>query len=83
MMHALAILGLLAIAPHMRVWVAGSHIAIAAFLFGCVLFSGSLYAIGFLGRDVAFLTPIGGSSFLIGWLCVVATAIRNMLQRLK
>lgn len=38
------------------------------FFIGIVLFSGSLYALA-LGapRWVAYLTPLGGVSFLIGW----------------
>ncbi|MBD2809632.1 DUF423 domain-containing protein [Xenorhabdus sp. Vera] len=49
------------------------------FSVGIVLFSGSLYCLAFLSLPLKFLvylTPIGGFSFLIGWLCVLIGALR-------
>jgi uncharacterized membrane protein YgdD (TMEM256/DUF423 family) len=45
-----------------------SRLVPLAFLSGIVLFSGSLYALA-LGapREIAFITPFGGSLFLLGW----------------
>lgn len=38
------------------------------FIFGIVVFSGSLYALVFTGiRKFGMITPIGGLSLLIGW----------------
>ncbi|MDX7987864.1 DUF423 domain-containing protein [Xenorhabdus sp. 12] len=47
------------------------------FTAGIVLFSGSLYCLAFLPlKFLVYLTPIGGLSFLIGWLCVLIGALR-------
>jgi uncharacterized membrane protein YgdD (TMEM256/DUF423 family) len=67
MVHALA---LFACAWVLRTW--PNRLAFAAgvlFLFGTVLFSGSLYAIA-LGGNKGFgaITPVGGAGFLIGWI---------------
>ncbi len=47
------------------------HVAIAAFAFGIVLFSGSLYALA-LGapRWCGVITPFGGLAFVVGWLAL-------------
>ncbi len=70
MYHALA---LLAAAwgtsrwPDSRVDIAGW-----AFLFGIVVFSGSLYILSLTGmRWIGAITPIGGVAFLIGWILLV------------
>lgn len=47
------------------------RIVIAAWLFvgGIVLFSGSLYLLAVTGiRGLGFITPVGGLSFIGGWL---------------
>ncbi|MCC8378528.1 MULTISPECIES: DUF423 domain-containing protein [Xenorhabdus] len=47
------------------------------FVAGIILFSGSLYCLAFLPlKFLVYLTPIGGFSFLIGWLCVLIGALR-------
>ena len=47
------------------------------FLAGLVLFSGSLYTLAFTGvRWLGAITPLGGLSWIIGWLCL-AYAIRS------
>lgn len=73
MMHALA---LLAVA-----WVCSrtaSPFAPAAgicFLAGTLLFSGSLYAMTMGGpKWLGPITPLGGLSFMLGWLCLAAAA---------
>jgi len=47
------------------------------FLAGIVLFSGSLYLLALTGlRELAFVTPIGGVAFLIGWIALAWAATR-------
>lgn len=42
-----------------------------AFLAGIVLFSGSLYVLALTGQKwLGAITPVGGMSFLAGWLCL-------------
>ena len=70
MYHALALLGVgLAISqwPESKVQMAGW-----AFIFGIVVFSGSLYLLSITGvRWLGAITPIGGVGFLIGWILLV------------
>jgi len=43
-----------------------------SFLIGIVLFSGSLYLLALTNvRWLGAITPFGGASFLVGWLCLV------------
>ncbi len=45
------------------------------FIAGIVLFSGSLYALGLTGTHAfGAITPLGGVSFIAGWLLVVLGA---------
>lgn len=46
--------------------------AVIAMLLGCLLFSGSLYALAL--TKMAFfgpITPLGGIAFVIGWACLI------------
>lgn len=44
------------------------------FLFGILLFSGSLYLLSFTGmRWLGAVTPLGGLAFIAGWACLAAT----------
>ena len=46
------------------------------FLFGIILFSGSLYALAITGiRGLGAITPIGGLSFIFGWGCIIFDAL--------
>jgi uncharacterized membrane protein YgdD (TMEM256/DUF423 family) len=48
------------------------------FVAGTVLFSGSLYALALTGvRAIGAVTPLGGVSFLAGWLCLALAASRR------
>ena len=50
-----------------------SHLSRAGLLFsaGIVLFSGSLYSVAITGqRSYGKLAPIGGTCFILGWLCL-------------
>jgi uncharacterized membrane protein YgdD (TMEM256/DUF423 family) len=51
--------------------------AAAFFLAGNILFSGSLYILALTGwRPAAFVTPIGGLAFLIGWGALAWAALK-------
>ncbi len=71
MWHALAVLGVVALGLD-------DIGASLAFLAGCILFSGSLYALAF-GAPVwvALVTPVGGTLFLVGWLLVILSLLRR------
>ena len=46
-----------------------SRLAMLAWSLGILLFSGSLYALAFgAGKFLVWITPVGGTLFLIGWL---------------
>jgi uncharacterized membrane protein YgdD (TMEM256/DUF423 family) len=48
------------------------------FLFGTVLFSGSLYVLALTGaRALGAVTPLGGLCFLIGWSLAAVAATRS------
>jgi uncharacterized membrane protein YgdD (TMEM256/DUF423 family) len=43
-----------------------------AFLIGIILFSGSLYVYAVTGTHwLVALTPLGGVSFMVGWVCLI------------
>lgn len=47
------------------------------FLFGVIVFSGSLYALAITGlRWLGAITPLGGLSFLAGWALLAWEALR-------
>jgi uncharacterized membrane protein YgdD (TMEM256/DUF423 family) len=86
MYHALALLMVAFIFDRLKLsllrWSGNSVIT------GILLFSGSLYAITALkinGKDVpaliGILTPIGGIFFIIGWLLLLITALKNFNAR--
>ena len=72
--HAIHALGLALVGSLERT---GQRIAFAgwAFAAGTLLFSGSLYALA-LGapRAVGAITPLGGASFLLGWIALAWSA---------
>jgi len=54
-----------------------ARFAIAFFLFGIVLFSGSLYALAAgAPRWAGMITPLGGLGFLTGWLILAVAAMQ-------
>ena len=78
MWHSLALLGLgclqalFASAGRKLLWWAA--ILMVA---GVLLFSGSLYTLALQGpRWVVFLTPLGGSSLLLGWVLAIVAVVR-------
>jgi uncharacterized membrane protein YgdD (TMEM256/DUF423 family) len=75
LVHALA---LLAVAWAAARWPAGAvHLAGWLFVFGIVVFSGTVYALALGGpRWLGAVTPIGGLSFIIGWGLLAWTVLR-------
>lgn len=73
--HTLAILGLaVAMQRRISIWFYWSSVFLAL---GTVLFSGSLYCLALSHlRLWAFVTPVGGVSFLAGWALMLVGAIR-------
>ena len=75
LIHALALFGVGLLALHMP----GRLINLAggAFAVGILLFSGSLYLLTLSGiGKLGMITPFGGVTFLIGWLCLGLAAWR-------
>lgn len=76
MFHAVALLGL-GLWNHWEKW-SSTFVTGLCFVFGVILFSGSLYAYVLTGvRFLAMITPVGGSLFLIGWLLFAFSVIRT------
>lgn len=73
LIHALALFGVALLALH-----APSRLLTAAggfFTLGVVLFSGSLYLLTLTGASkLGIITPIGGTAFLAGWICLLVSA---------
>lgn len=79
--HALGLILLGAVQPRLRprrVRVAG-----IAFLLGIGIFSGSLYLIALTGMSwLGAITPLGGLSFLVGWLLLALGRPRPTVEPL-
>ncbi|MDA2738904.1 DUF423 domain-containing protein, partial [Bacillus cereus group sp. Bc015] len=71
--HTLAIFGLaVAMQRRISIWFYWSSVFLAL---GTVLFSGSLYCLALSHlRLWAFVTPVGGFSFLVGWALMLVGA---------
>ncbi len=72
--HALAVLLVAALAPHLRLsaWIGRLFVA------GVVIFSGSLYLLAITGMKwLGAITPIGGVCFLFGWGLLAWNAARK------
>ena len=78
MLHALAILvlaGMRRVLPAQARWLAASGLC---FAIGCVLFPGSLYALGWYGPSaMGAVAPVGGLSFILGWLLAGLAGLRS------
>lgn len=74
LVHALALLGVGALALHWRSRLLGA--AGGLFVLGILLFSGSLYLLTLSGLRVGMVTPLGGVCLLAGWLCLALVAWR-------
>lgn len=76
MYHALALLGAAWVVDR---WGGGPGVVAGwAFVFGIVVFSGSLYVLALTGiRWLGAITPIGGAAFLLGWAMLGLAAWRG------
>ena len=74
--------GLLFIALPSRPAAAAERLASMAFLCGILFFCGSLYCLA-LGapRWTGILTPIGGASFIVGWVAMAHALWPNVNKR--
>lgn len=73
MFHTIAILaiGILQLCREALVTNKMANFAAGAWTYGILLFSGSLYVLTLgAGKFLVWVTPIGGTLFLIGWLCL-------------
>ena len=73
MFHTIAILaiGILQLCRESLVVNNMVYVAAGTWAYGILLFSGSLYALALgAGKFLVWVTPIGGTLFLIGWLCL-------------
>ena len=76
MWHALALIVVTGLRRNKAVKIAGW-----GFFAGCVLFSGSLYLLALTGwHGFAFVTPLGGIAFLLGWAGLAWYAIVSSRQ---
>jgi uncharacterized membrane protein YgdD (TMEM256/DUF423 family) len=74
--HALGLLAVGIIGLHLpSKWIRWSGILLTA---GIILFSGSLYVLSLSGIKIfGAITPIGGVSFVIGWICFAFGLIKK------
>ena len=73
--HTLAVL-VIALSPWHEAKFA--RLAMLAWSLGILLFSGSLYALAFgAGKFLVWITPVGGTLFLIGWLCLAYGSFKS------
>ena len=79
MWHGLALLAISVLGPSGN----GEALkaAAAAFLIGIILFSGSLYLLALVGwRGFAWVTPLGGTALLLGWVLLLWYGIRGRTE---
>jgi len=74
--HALGLLSIGLIGFHIESkWLRWSGILL---IIGIVIFSGSLYALSISGiKILGAITPIGGLSFVAGWICLAVGIIQH------
>lgn len=77
--HALALLAVACLATRFdNGWTRAAGYLFAA---GIVVFSGSLYALSISGmRFFGAITPLGGVSFLAGWVCLLVCAVKGVAK---
>jgi uncharacterized membrane protein YgdD (TMEM256/DUF423 family) len=70
--HVFALLGLGVISSQLKQTSPVITISGIAFVIGIILFSGSLYLYALTGNTkFGMVTPLGGLSFIIGWVCLL------------
>jgi uncharacterized membrane protein YgdD (TMEM256/DUF423 family) len=78
MYHALALLGIAALAPREGPLPLPLAVSAWCFVAGILLFSGGLYLqAGFGASPLAIVMPIGGAGFIAGWLGLAWQALRK------
>ena len=78
MVHALAMLGVCALAAVGLLNVRLAVVALWLFLVGSVLVPGALYSLSFGGpRWFGAVAPIGGLAFIAGWIFVAIAAFKD------
>ena len=78
MFHALAMLGVCALAGAGLLNVRLAIVALWLFLAGSILFPGALYSLSFGGpRWFGAVAPIGGIAFIAGWVFLAIAAFRG------
>ncbi len=78
MFHALAMLGVCALAGVEMLNVRLAVVALWLFLVGSVLFPGALYSLSFGGpRWFGAVAPIGGLAFIAGWAFLAIAALKS------
>jgi len=76
-LHALGIMIVAVLARTNVISASGGRLVAILFLFGIIVFSGSLYALATSGvRAFGAITPIGGLAFIAGWLLLAYNAAR-------
>jgi len=78
MVHALAILAVVALRRGMGRGRGSMALAGGLFALGCVLFPGALYLLGWYGPGaLGAVAPLGGLSFILGWLMLGVAGLRQ------
>ncbi|WP_114417949.1 DUF423 domain-containing protein [Marinospirillum perlucidum] len=78
MWHTLALLGAVGLLETGR----GFRVAAWGWLIGMLLFCGSLYLMAVTGRtSLAWITPLGGTAFLVGWSGLLVASWRLTVSR--
>ena len=55
-----------------------ANVAAGSWALGMLLFSGSLYALALgAGQFLVWVTPVGGTLFLIGWFCLAYGSVKS------
>lgn len=76
LVHALGLIGIASLRPRLDRRLAATGVVLL--LAGVLMFSGSLYALVLSGtRGLGAITPLGGVSFMIGWLLIAIAALRG------
>jgi uncharacterized membrane protein YgdD (TMEM256/DUF423 family) len=80
MVHALAMLGVCALAGVELLNVRLAVVALWLFVVGSILFPGALYSLSFGGpRWFGAVAPIGGLAFLAGWVFLAIAAFKRSI----
>lgn len=82
MWHALALLGVVALAAREGREALLLRLAAASFLAGMLLFCGSLYVLALAGwRSVAAAAPAGGAALILGWIALAGYGVERWRGR--